>query len=284
MRCASCGYDNPASMGDCPGCGAAQGETANHSLPSSTTDAYIPPWLRGVVPPADRVSGVACEEADAGGDKPIYTPPWMRDDWPQDAVVASPSSGGLPVPMRVSHMSGQSERRRLRLVWSAAITTLLALAVSGGYVVFPADSDMPATGQKTESIGAPEGATVSRTFDSPTSALSGTADQGAAAVSGDVLAMTSEADAPHDIAQIKAGISGVKPARRDKGRAASTHAARNIRSDWRAALRADLANCRNNAAFIKRIVCNEQAKWRHCAPKRWGTVPECPLVVASRNG
>ena len=48
--------------------------------------------------------------------------------------------------------------------------------------------------------------------------------------------------------------------------------------NWYAALRADLNAC-SQKPFVKRIYCNERARWRHC-PGHWGTVDECPKKEA----
>lgn len=48
---------------------------------------------------------------------------------------------------------------------------------------------------------------------------------------------------------------------------------------WQVSLRAELEGC-GKSAFLERLLCNERARWRHCAPNRWNSVPECAV---SRN-
>lgn len=45
---------------------------------------------------------------------------------------------------------------------------------------------------------------------------------------------------------------------------------------WLAGLRADLAAC-DRRSFFERFACREKARWSHCAPDRWNTVPECEV-------
>lgn len=51
------------------------------------------------------------------------------------------------------------------------------------------------------------------------------------------------------------------------------------RPAWLSALRADLERCRTGS-FVEQVACTEQAKWHHCAPDRWATVPECAVGKA----
>jgi hypothetical protein len=46
------------------------------------------------------------------------------------------------------------------------------------------------------------------------------------------------------------------------------------KTDWQTAMRAELDVCRKEW-FLERVVCIEQVRWRHCAPNRWNTIPEC---------
>jgi hypothetical protein len=43
---------------------------------------------------------------------------------------------------------------------------------------------------------------------------------------------------------------------------------------WQTAMHRELEICRQGKIF-KRVVCTEKARWKHCAPDRWNTIPEC---------
>jgi hypothetical protein len=43
---------------------------------------------------------------------------------------------------------------------------------------------------------------------------------------------------------------------------------------WQTAMQRELEICRQGN-FFERVVCTEKARWKHCAPDRWNTIPEC---------
>lgn len=57
----------------------------------------------------------------------------------------------------------------------------------------------------------------------------------------------------------------------------SAAARRAARMDWLGALRQEMDACGQHG-FLRRVVCTERARWRHCAPDRWGTAGECPKI------
>jgi transposase-like protein len=65
----------------------------------------------------------------------------------------------------------------------------------------------------------------------------------------------------------------------DAAPAASNRAARHPppETGWVGELRKDFNECEQHG-FWSRIVCTERARWKHCAPDRWGTARECPKV------
>ncbi|HTJ96275.1 MAG TPA: protein kinase [Rhodocyclaceae bacterium] len=50
--------------------------------------------------------------------------------------------------------------------------------------------------------------------------------------------------------------------------------------DWKAQLRAELADCKPKS-FFSRISCNESARWKYC-PGHWGTIEECPQTASNQ--
>lgn len=48
-------------------------------------------------------------------------------------------------------------------------------------------------------------------------------------------------------------------------------------SDWRSELRAEVAACESRPDNVQQGRCIEMARWKHCAPARWGRDPQCPM-------
>jgi Novel STAND NTPase 1 len=44
--------------------------------------------------------------------------------------------------------------------------------------------------------------------------------------------------------------------------------------DWKTEMLHELEACRAES-FLSRVACTEHVRWKHCAPDRWNTIPEC---------
>lgn len=52
--------------------------------------------------------------------------------------------------------------------------------------------------------------------------------------------------------------------------------------DWLTNLRAELHRC-SKTNVIERVICNEKARWKYCAPDHWNKVEECKVSETPKN-
>jgi len=77
---------------------------------------------------------------------------------------------------------------------------------------------------------------------------------------------------PKPIKSVKTGSPTPKVTSRIAQRGGVPIAA--VTTDWQTAMHREMDAC-HHESFFARVVCTEKARWKHCAPDRWNTIPEC---------
>ena len=271
MKCPACGDEVQSDARFCSHCGArTTGGASAGILP------YELPWDGG-------------KHASAGAG--FHAEDTIIPDFMPPASSPVDTAAGLSAAAAETAVPAGAGRKRVL----AALILVLASAAGGVYVLRAADRP---------SVAEAVGETV--VADQPSLVPDGTGGDGATEVPAQddgygaeaevtsvaSVASVAEASLQPEVAPAPPPKPVAKPAKpapvnppREtvKRKAAVPPAAPGAEPQraWLTALKADLAVC-DGKSFFPRIACREKARWKHCAPERWNTVPECKVNSSKR--
>lgn len=265
MKCPACGDEVQSDARFCSHCGARTTDGA-----SAAILPYELPWDTG-------------KHASAGAD--FHAEDTIIPDFMPPASSSVNAHAGVHAGTAETAVPAAAGRKR---VLAALILVLLSAA---GGVYFLRAADRP-------SVSEPAGETV--VADQPSLVPDGTEGDGATEVPAQndghgaevEVVSVAEASLQLEVAPApppKVVVRPAKPAPVSPSWETVKHKAAvpppapgpEPQRAWLTALKADLAVC-DGKSFFPRIACREKARWKHCAPERWNTVPECEVNSSKR--